>query len=316
MKKCSEYVRKYYFCVRHTVGFCIFGLFRYPLQQKNFKGIKIASIEDTLNLILLNNVSISRYGDGEFAWLCMIEHSSFQDCSEVLRDRLREVLVSNLEGHAVCIAPELVGLEDNYKGWSKAFWKRIIGRYGKHWARWIDFDKQYYNTNISRPYVNFRSNETAKKYFKMWKEIWKNKHILIIEGEKTRFGVGNNLFDNVSSIERILAPAKNAFDEYESILNAGLRLGKNKLILIALGPTATVLAYDLAKAGYWAIDIGHLDVEYEWFLRGTDVKIPLNGKYVNETGTAGGDFTEMEEEKLKEYYLQVVARIGTNRDIS
>jgi hypothetical protein len=37
----------------------------------------------------------------------------------------------------------------------------------------------------------------------------------------------------------------------------------DKLILIALGPTATVLAYDLAKKGYQAIDIGHLPSCYE-----------------------------------------------------
>ena len=44
------------------------------------------------------------------------------------------------------------------------------------------------------------------------------------------------------------------------------KLSKNKLILIALGPTATVLSYDLYKLGYHVIDIGHADIEYEWFL--------------------------------------------------
>ena len=50
---------------------------------------------------------------------------------------------------------------------------------------------------------------------------------------------------------------------------------KNKLILIALGPTATILAYDLYKLGYRAIDIGHIDIEYEWFLRKANTKIPI-----------------------------------------
>jgi hypothetical protein len=49
------------------------------------------------------------------------------------------------------------------------------------------------------------------------------------------------------------------------VLNEDVKLSdKNILILISLGPTATVLAYDLAKLGYWAIDIGHIDNEYEW----------------------------------------------------
>lgn len=49
-------------------------------------------------------------------------------------------------------------------------------------------------------------------------------------------------------------------------------------MLIALGPTATVMAYDLADMGYQALDIGNVDIEAEWFLRGVDekIKIPEN----------------------------------------
>mgnify|MGYP000128627122 CR=1 FL=1 len=46
------------------------------------------------------------------------------------------------------------------------------------------------------------------------------------------------------------------------------KLEKTALFLIALGPTATVLAYDLFKSGYQAIDAGHVDVEYEWWRMG------------------------------------------------
>ena len=58
--------------------------------------------------------------------------------------------------------------------------------------------------------------------------------------------------------------------------------GKNNLFLIALEPTATVLSYDLAKEGYYALDIGHLDIEYDWFLRKTNKKINIENKWVNE----------------------------------
>ena len=44
------------------------------------------------------------------------------------------------------------------------------------------------------------------------------------------------------------------------------------MIIIALGPTATVLAYDLAKEGYQALDMGHFDIEYEWYLRNATKK--------------------------------------------
>nr|WP_295113751.1 GT-D fold domain-containing glycosyltransferase [uncultured Methanobrevibacter sp.] len=51
---------------------------------------------------------------------------------------------------------------------------------------------------------------------------------------------------------------------------------------MALGPTATVLSYDLAEEGYYALDIGHLDIEYEWFLRKATKKIAIENKWINE----------------------------------
>jgi hypothetical protein len=37
------------------------------------------------------------------------------------------------------------------------------------------------------------------------------KVLLIIEGEKSRFEMDNDLFDNIKSIQRILCPSKNVF---------------------------------------------------------------------------------------------------------
>ena len=54
------------------------------------------------------------------------------------------------------------------------------------------------------------------------------------------------------------------------------------MILLALGPTSTVLTYDLYKLGYQVIDVGHIDIEYEWFLRKAKKRIQIDNKYVNE----------------------------------
>lgn len=69
---------------------------------------------------------------------------------------------------------------------------------------------------------------------------------------------------------------------YEEILNAARLYGRDKLILIMLGPTAKVLAYDLYRCGYWAIDLGHVDSEYEWFLIGARKKVKLKNKHTAE----------------------------------
>ena len=81
-----------------------------------------------------------------------------------------------------------------------------------------------------------------------------------------------------------------------------MECSKEYVVLIALGPTATVLAYDLNAKGYQALDIGHIDIEYEWYLQKAKWKTKIENKYVNE---AGG-FTGQEELNDKEYQTSII----------
>ena len=99
-------------------------------------------------------------------------------------------------------------------------------------------------------------------------EIFKNIYVVLFESQEARLGVANDIFDEAKSISRIIfGPVKNAFDKYDEILFAFNDIGSDKLVLAALGPTATILAYDLCKKGYQAVDIGNISGEYECFLR-------------------------------------------------
>ena len=81
---------------------------------------------------------------------------------------------------------------------------------------------------------------------------------------------------------------------------------KNVLILLALGMTATVMAYDLCKEGWQAIDIGHLDVEYEWMLMGAERKVPIPNRFVNEAN----NYDQVAECKDENYLKQIVAKVS------
>ena len=91
----------------------------------------------------------------------------------------------------------------------------------------------------------------------------------------------------------------------EDIKREACKLEKEVLFLIALGPAATVLSYDLFKAGYQAVDIGHVDVEYEWWRMGARKKVKLKRKYVNETAI-GNEVADAGEE----YRKQIIAQIN------
>ncbi len=98
-------------------------------------------------------------------------------------------------------------------------------------------------------------------------KIWDDRDCVFIKGIHTCMGVGNDLFDNCRSVSRILGPAENAIDRFDELMTEALKQPQNRLMLFALGPTATVLAYELNKAGYQAVDIGHVDLIYEGYIK-------------------------------------------------
>ena len=75
--------------------------------------------------------------------------------------------------------------------------------------------------------------------------------------------------------------------------------------MIVLGPVATLMAYDLAMENYWAIDIGQLDVEYEWFLRGVEDRCDIPYKTVSEVEQRGGITNDFISEHMKTYKKEI-----------
>lgn len=265
-------------------------------------------IEETIEMIISNRCSMARYGDGEFALMDNMKRQSFQRADCGLATRLQEVIRSNEDGF-------LIGIADNYGNLDK------YNSSGKHGIRYymteevrqshmkyLDLERKYHNAYISRPYALFADNNTdaPRKRFDTLKCIWDKRDVIFVEGLLTRLGVGNDLFDNARSIRRIEAPAENSYDKYTEILEASLKWAeKDTLFLIALGPSAGVLAYDLFKHGYQALDIGHMDLEYEWFLNGTGGRSEVKHKFNNEF--PGGNVVE---EVFDENYLnQIICKI-------
>ena len=77
-------------------------------------------------------------------------------------------------------------------------------------------------------------------------------------------------------------------------------------MLIALGPTASVLAYDLNKNGYQAIDFGHADIQYELYLRNSTEMIKIPFKLVNEYDSGRNQIDDIKDFN---YYNQIVEKI-------
>lgn len=273
--------------------------------------LRIMNSYKTLKYIQKHNCSIARYGDGEFDNILMTRDLGFQQSSDILSKKLQKVLENKNPNLLICI-PKCFNTIKDCNEHSAEFWiewgkknnhhKEIVNMIRSH----TGYIYKFGDAQFTRPYIDWKTNKRAQVIFKQLKELWKDRDILIVEGEQTRLGIGNDLFSDVRSISRILAPAKNAFDYYEDIKKSIKSNYKKQLILIALGPTATVLASDLADQGIQAIDIGHIDIEYEWFLIGAKERVAIPGKFTNEAKN-GRMLTECKDDI---YLSQIIDRIG------
>jgi glycosyltransferase family protein len=252
-----------------------------PITYKTTYRLSIMNSIDSIRYILKHKCSVSRFGDGEF-FVILGKGNGFQDPNMKLKNLLITVLNSNVKNHMIGLPLPLKDLS-NLNEFPSFFWRNFTARNFWSIKKYINYNVKYLNTQLSRFYIDYKDKSHCELQLRLLKEIWDDRDIVIVEGIETRSGVGNDLFNNAKSVKRILGPAKNAVDKYDDMLNAiKSNVNKSTLVLLSYGMTATVLAYDLAKLGYWAIDLGHLDLEYEWFRHNAKEKKVIEGKFTNE----------------------------------
>jgi glycosyltransferase family protein len=264
----------------------------------------VKSTDETLDKMINEKCSVSRYGDGEFN-IIFKGSIFFQAPNNDLRQRLIEILISQSKNHIVCI-PDVISNQSRFTEQAKRHWVKYLALNRSKIYRSLDMKKEYYDAMVTRLYMDYKDKRGAGERFIKFRMIWEDREVVMVEGEQSRLGIGNDLLNNAKSIKRILCPAVNAFEKYDEILAAVKKHDQSKLILIALGPTATVLAYDLSELGYQALDIGNVDIEYEWFLKRAVEKFPVKNKYIGEVpdGTKVGDIQDQRYES--EIYYQII----------
>ncbi|MHA7608270.1 SP_1767 family glycosyltransferase [Elizabethkingia meningoseptica] len=295
--------------ILHLPGF----RFKYWLTRSERRNTNILNSWETIEYILKNKCSVCRYGDGE---LQMLSHylkkgssesfnvDTFQSYNEDLSKRLVEVFQSTNENILICLPYQFKKSSISKLG-ARIFWEREwLGR--KNDLFQLGLSGKYGDTNFTRFYLDRLDILNYPEYIDSLKQIWREKEVIIVEGEYSRLGIGNDLFSEVADIKRVICPATNAFDKYDQILETVSQFTKNKLILIALGHTATVLAFDLAHIGYHALDIGHVDIEYEWYKLGARKKIAIPNKYVNEV-SSGRIQTSIDDELYQKQITHIIS---------
>ena len=306
-----------FFCMRFVLYIVVFNFLGFILKitpkflrRSLFqpKVIHTLNSQETLDIIGRGGVSFIRFGDGELNIIFGKKGPGFQESSFFLRKELLKVLGNNKV--LICLPYSLTRDDRN------EFWQRYL----ENNALFINFlkiilnDRKLGDAQITRPYIAFcnevASNVRIKRHFDKFKHLFSGRDLLVVEGCWTRFGVGNDLLSQAKSIKRILVPNINASKYYLQIFSELERtFGHNYVYLLACGPVAKILASKIIDREEIAWDVGHLDVEYEWFLKNEKEKKAIPGKYVNE---AEVKFDSRDDPfvDFQGYREQIIATVG------
>lgn len=261
--------------------------------------IKVHSIDETIDVLLHTEKSMVRFGDGE---IVMIKGGDLmlQKADPEIAKGLAEILAYPHDDLIVTIPGIFETLSDHHRD-SRQFWKDHLLFNRKTYETYCNPDRVYYSTFVSRCYYYAADRSGCGAQFAKIRKIWENRDIVVVEGERTHNGVGNDLLDTARSIERIICPPSDAYRAIPAILDACTAYGKDRLFLLSVGVAAKFLAVKLFERGYRVLDIGNLDMEYEWFVRRAPGKMKLEKHdcISEEANRAAGYTSYLEQIKVR-----------------
>lgn len=271
--------------------------------------IHVRSLDESLERLLRERKSLVRLGDGELS-LINGHGIDYQAYDERLAQQLKQILLNGGNAKYDVGLPDVFESLQAYGQYTKDFYENNFFRYNQLLLSTVaKTNNVYSNAFISRPYISYRDKSNSKRWFEKLKQIWDNQDLLIVEGDLTRSGVGNDLLANAKSIKRIICPAKDSYQQIDQIEQAIRVNAGNRLILLMLGPTAKAIVDDLQDLSNQMIDIGHIDSEYEWFKMGASYKVKLANKHTAEFNF-DNDISAVHDQT---YQNEIVARISSEK---
>lgn len=235
--------------------------------------IQVHTIDETIDELLHTEKSMVRFGDGEIVMIKGVD-LMLQKASPEIVDGLKEILSYQYDDLLVTIPGIFDGLSDHHKA-SRQFWRDHLLFCRKTYETYCNPNRVYYTTFVSRCYYFAKDRSPCGGWFAKIRKIWENRDVVIVEGTRTHNGVGNDLLAAANSIERIICPPSDAYSAIPAILEACTAYPKDRMFLLSVGVAAKFLAAELFRQGYRVLDIGNLDMEYEWYVRRTPGKCKL-----------------------------------------
>ena len=216
-------------------------------------------LHETLDRVRQNRLSLARFGDGELLLSLSPDASiSFQRGSSALQADLQTLLRRDgYEDAPLLVCLPTLSARYYHSYWAK-FWPLLKPQ--------LDLSYSYGDTSVSRETLFLLDPEKGRM---AWRSLWDGRDVCFVIGQGSRFEPIPALFDGIASSRTIHSLPTDAYVDMARVLDEIVTtIPRETIVLLALGPTATLLAARLSRLGYWALDIGHIASTYRTVVHG------------------------------------------------
>lgn len=244
----------------------------YELEEdkKILKKLNILDEFESIDKVLKKPKSFLRIGDGEIKIIKGIDQP-FQKYDKKLANRLVEVLECKDDDLYIAINRAYYHTPLNWSYNNRRFYRIYSSEYRRFFNEHCSEDIEYLDAGFLCAYYRFSDEYDYETHYQKMKELFKDKKIALVCGKGIDQKFDFDVFDLAKEKIVIYGPTKNAFQEYDSILDeVKSKVPKDYIVCAILGMTAKILVYDLTNLGYMAWDIGHLAKDYDAYMKKMD----------------------------------------------
>lgn len=237
-------------------------LYIYEMQDLGKQNImQVLDYEETVSLLVNKPKSFCRFGDGEIV-LMNGQSISFQEYDSELAEGLKKILSDNDKTMYVGINYNYFHSTRQLNEFNRKFYLTEVKPYRDFLNKICNKDRTYIAAGFNQLYMAL-DNYDYKKHYDNLIKLLEDKEIVLFAGNGIIDKLKYNIFDYAKSCIYETGPIKNAFSDFDNLMERSRKYPKTKVICFILGPASKLLVATLNQEGYMAWDIGHLAKDYD-----------------------------------------------------
>lgn len=190
-----------------------------------------------------DGVSLSRFGDGELK-ICQGRDAKSQQHHPELSAALCRILMDKAGPCLPCIPRDVRG-GPKAKFWRHYLTDRAILRLYRPGAT---YGSAFVTRPDSAPAID------VPDYWAQVRLLWEGRDVVLVRGSGKSLTAQR--LPGARSVHEIVGPVQHAWKARKELF--GQLRGERRRVILCLGATATVLAWQLAQEGVHALDLGHI----------------------------------------------------------